>query len=152
MSHAVLFLTYLQVPEQLSLAQEAWASLVAQDVGQLEIWAVNNGGSAEAKEWIDTLPNPNNSIIHPVHYEVNWPPTIVVNMMLAEIFEKERSRPFVPTKGLKCSSVKSKQLGKVSTDCKTHVTTSSSSKQAGCRGKSNRQLKGYTASGKQKQF
>ena len=90
MSHAVLFLTYLQVPEQLSLAQQAWASLVAQDVGQLEIWAVNNGGSAEAKEWIDTLPNPNNSIIHPVHYEVNWPPTIVVNMMLAEIFEKER--------------------------------------------------------------
>lgn len=86
MSHAVLFLTYLQVPEQLALAKEAWESLVRQDVGDLEIWAINNGGSAEAKEWIDSLADDFNVTLHINHYDANWPPTILVNQTLTEIF------------------------------------------------------------------
>jgi hypothetical protein len=91
MIHPILFLMYIQVPEQLALAKETWASLVAQDVeGELLIYVLNNGSSAETVAWLNSLPEtaPAHVKIHGVHYSANISPLLIVNKYLAEIFKE----------------------------------------------------------------
>jgi glycosyltransferase involved in cell wall biosynthesis len=53
--HAVAMCIYNQVPEQLELAKQSITSVLAQDIGPLDIIIVNNGSFAPLGQWLSDL-------------------------------------------------------------------------------------------------
>ena len=91
MRNAVFFMCYNRTPEQLALSKQALDSVLAQDIGPMDVYIVNNGSTQETKEWMDGLcplgcPTIGQHWIYRIHYEVNQSPIQVGNRILARIF------------------------------------------------------------------
>jgi len=88
MSHAILILMYNHTEKQLELSKKAIASILAQDIGPLTVYIVDNGSTEETWEWLSR----ENWRLHGPH-EVqltlnrkNVSPVKVVNELLSTIF------------------------------------------------------------------
>ena len=89
--HAVLFVCYNRTPEQLELSKLALNSVLAQDIGALDIHIVNNGSDAATRDWIEGLtPFGCSSIggrwLYRTHHESNRSPVAVSNEQLKIVF------------------------------------------------------------------
>ena len=79
----------------LELTKRALASAMAQDIGNLEIYFVNNGSNDGMREWLNTLPLKGenwNLYIH--HHDQNYSPIRIANSMYAKILGLLK-RPYV---------------------------------------------------------
>lgn len=101
MRHAVSFLCYNRTPEQLELSKLALNSVLAQDIGPMDIYIVNNGSTDETKDWLTRLcPIGSNSIgdhwIYRTHHESNRSPIWVANRESEIIFARHNKVLGVP--------------------------------------------------------
>jgi hypothetical protein len=88
MRHAVLFLCYNRTPEQLELSQQALDSVLAQDIGPMDIYIVNNGSTEPTKQWLNSLlPGKDENCVQAVHYAENRSPLLIANEMSRKIYE-----------------------------------------------------------------
>lgn len=83
--NAVFFLCYNHTVAQFEMCQRAFSTFLAQDVGPLEIWAVNNGSAQPTIDWLNTL-DISPHLLHVVHYQSNTAPTVIANRIVGEIF------------------------------------------------------------------
>ena len=91
--HAVFFLCYNTTPEQLELSKLALDSVLAQDIGPLDIFVVNNGSTDATKTWLNSLiPR-----ITVAHYPVNRSPLKIANEFSKTIFTQHDKILGVPS-------------------------------------------------------
>lgn len=85
--NAVLLLMYNTTAQQLELTKQAYESVLAQDIGDLEIYVVNNGSHPETgtREWVDSLEGLRTLVFH---HEHNRAPTTVANDIAKIVFGK----------------------------------------------------------------
>lgn len=88
MRHAVSMLIYNRNPEQLELTKEALASVLAQDVGALDVFLINNGSDDETYRWLKGFENNTDSPhwFYVTHHDQNQSPVAVSNATLDVIF------------------------------------------------------------------
>lgn len=88
--HAVLILMFNQVQAQLDLSKGALASLLAQNIGPLEVLIVNNGSTEPTREWLDSLPREmeNGTILNIYHDSENRSPVVVTNNWFSWFFTR----------------------------------------------------------------
>ena len=88
MRHAVSMLIYNRNPEQLELTKEALASVLAQDVGALDVFLINNGSDQETVAWLKGFENNTDSPhwFYISHHEQNQSPVLLSNKYLETIF------------------------------------------------------------------
>lgn len=84
--HPIFFLMYNTTPAQLELTKEAFASLVAQDVGPLHLWVVDNGSNQETREWLNTLTVDSPHKLTIQHHPANISPLKIGNREAATLF------------------------------------------------------------------
>lgn len=84
--NAVLMLMYNTAPAQLELTKLTYESILAQDIGPLHIWLVNNGSNVETKNWLNSLEGDASHKLSVDHYAENIPPVKMVNKFAATIF------------------------------------------------------------------
>ncbi len=87
--NAVFMMLYNTSAEQLALSQQALASILAQDIGPLVVYIVNNGSTTPTRRWLDSLPalTENDHELVIVHSEQNNSPCQVSNTFAALIYE-----------------------------------------------------------------
>jgi GT2 family glycosyltransferase len=86
MNHAVVMLMYNQVPAQLELSKEAVESVFAQDIGNIDLYLINNGSTYETRDWLKTLEAPNGHNVYIENFRTNRSPTVVANEIMASLF------------------------------------------------------------------
>jgi glycosyltransferase involved in cell wall biosynthesis len=81
--HAIFFLCYNHTDAQFDLCRRSFDTVLAQDIGPLRIFVVNNGSAQPTRDWLDAMTE---DFITVHHYGQNTAPTIVANMMVGKIF------------------------------------------------------------------
>jgi GT2 family glycosyltransferase len=87
MKHAVTMVAFNRTPEQLALTKEAVNSILAQDIGELDILLVDNGSTDGTREYFESLkrlPGPHR--IRVGVSDVNLSPNVVANRCLKDWF------------------------------------------------------------------
>jgi hypothetical protein len=84
--YPIFMLMYNRTPEQLELSKEAFSSAMAQDIGPLHLWIVNNGSTSETKEWLDSIQVESPHKLTVQHIAENMSPVKVGNRETATIF------------------------------------------------------------------
>lgn len=82
---------YNRVPEQLALTKDAFASVLTQDIGPLDIWLLNNGSTEPTREWLATLPAElGEHRIHVINVQDNRSPVALLNSLNDTLFGSYR--------------------------------------------------------------
>ncbi len=85
--HAVLMFIFNTTEAQLELSKRALDSVLAQDVGPMDVFVVNNGSNQDTVDWLNSLRQPTNgSWLYIKHFDQNVSPLKVVNEFLKTIF------------------------------------------------------------------
>jgi GT2 family glycosyltransferase len=83
-----MMLCYNTTPEQLELTKMTLASVIAQDIGDLDILLVDNGSTGETQGWIASLPQEGEGYtLDNIRFESNTSPIAIVNDVASKFFD-----------------------------------------------------------------